>query len=145
MQKINFNDLPDTNTPINSSNLNQLQTNVENAINGIVESGSNDNGSYIKYADGTMIQRGNVLAPADVGYADLTYPLPFYGAKDDITLTSNHVYVGGTTYGGTAQILNITVVQKVDLTSGYIYSYLTSGSIASYPRNINWVAIGRWK
>lgn len=32
MEKINFNDLPNTNTPINSSNLNQLQTNIENAI-----------------------------------------------------------------------------------------------------------------
>lgn len=33
MEKINFNDLPNTDTPINSSNLNQLQTNVENEIN----------------------------------------------------------------------------------------------------------------
>ena len=33
MEKINFNDLPSTDTPINSSNLNQLQTNVENEIN----------------------------------------------------------------------------------------------------------------
>ena len=33
MEKINFNDLPNTDTPINSSNLNQLQTNVENGIN----------------------------------------------------------------------------------------------------------------
>ena len=40
MEKINFNDLPNTDTPINSSNLNQLQTNVESAINEIGESGS---------------------------------------------------------------------------------------------------------
>lgn len=32
MQKITFEDLPSTNTPINASNLNALQTNVENAI-----------------------------------------------------------------------------------------------------------------
>lgn len=32
MQKIEFKDLPDTSTPINSENLNLLQTNVENAI-----------------------------------------------------------------------------------------------------------------
>lgn len=32
MEKINFNDLPNTDTPINSSNLNQLQTNVEDAL-----------------------------------------------------------------------------------------------------------------
>ena len=30
MEKIIFENLPSTNTPINASNLNQLQTNVEN-------------------------------------------------------------------------------------------------------------------
>ena len=34
MQKINFQDLPSTTTPINASNLNQVQTNVENCIDG---------------------------------------------------------------------------------------------------------------
>lgn len=33
MQKINFQDLPSTETPIKATNLNLLQTNVENAIN----------------------------------------------------------------------------------------------------------------
>ena len=33
MQKINFQNLPSTNTPLNETNLNQLQTNVETAIN----------------------------------------------------------------------------------------------------------------
>lgn len=32
MQKINFEDLPSTNTPINASNLNLLQTNIEDTI-----------------------------------------------------------------------------------------------------------------
>ena len=55
MEKIEFKNLPDTNTPINAENLNQMQTNTENAINGVVESGSNDKGSWTKWADGTMI------------------------------------------------------------------------------------------
>lgn len=40
MQKINFQNLPNTTTPVNATNMNQLQTNVENAINGIVEEGT---------------------------------------------------------------------------------------------------------
>ena len=43
-----FKNLPDTSTPINAENLN-------NNFNSIVESGSNENGNYVKYADGTMI------------------------------------------------------------------------------------------
>lgn len=34
MQKINFQNLPNTTTPVNATNLNQLQTNVESEING---------------------------------------------------------------------------------------------------------------
>ena len=33
MQKINFQNLPNTTSPVNATNLNQVQTNVENAIN----------------------------------------------------------------------------------------------------------------
>ena len=31
MQKINFQDLPSTSTPVNATNLNAIQTNTENA------------------------------------------------------------------------------------------------------------------
>lgn len=37
MEKINFQNLPSTETPINSTNLNQMQTNIENAINKLEE------------------------------------------------------------------------------------------------------------
>lgn len=55
MEKINFKNLPDTSTPLNAENLNTMQNNIENAINVIVESGSNRNGNWIKFGDGTMI------------------------------------------------------------------------------------------
>jgi len=35
MQKINFKNLPDTSTPLNASTLNQMQDNIESAINSI--------------------------------------------------------------------------------------------------------------
>ena len=35
MQKINFQNLPNTTTPINATNLNAIQTNAETAINGV--------------------------------------------------------------------------------------------------------------
>jgi hypothetical protein len=42
-------------TDLNANTFNQLQDNVEDAINEVVESGSNENGSWIKWSDGTMI------------------------------------------------------------------------------------------
>lgn len=52
MNKINF---QNNVTPASATTMNTLQDNIENAINSIVESGSNDYGNWIKYADGTMI------------------------------------------------------------------------------------------
>lgn len=40
MQKINFQNLPSTTTPFSANNLNDLQDNVEDAINGLFESGN---------------------------------------------------------------------------------------------------------
>ena len=42
MQKINFQDLPNTTTPITATNLNTVQTNVENAMKNIYTSSTTD-------------------------------------------------------------------------------------------------------
>lgn len=110
MKKINFNNLPDTTTPINNTNLNTLQNNVEEVFNGnepmgsiVVDdisctdptkyfgytSGSNENGSWVKYDDGRMecflrktfsevpVQTaiGSLYESASLNIGD--YPVPF--------------------------------------------------------------------
>ena len=66
LTKIRFNNK--SQPAINDTNLNQMQTNIQTAISTletnidteigqIIESGSNTNGSYIKFSDGTMICR----------------------------------------------------------------------------------------
>lgn len=48
MQKINFQNLPSTTTPVNATNLNALQTNVENAIPTKISDLTNDS-SFVEY------------------------------------------------------------------------------------------------
>lgn len=64
MEKINF--VNGTAPALNATNLNQMQDNIENAVNGIIESGSNSNGEYIKFADGTMICTKKVTGKASI-------------------------------------------------------------------------------
>ena len=52
MEKINFKDLPSTETPIDSTNLNNLQDNVENAIN------------EVNYKGGELIAYGIITSTA---------------------------------------------------------------------------------
>lgn len=77
MDKINFEDLPSTNTPISADNLNLMQDNIENEIKNIaIETVTNENGTAIKFADGTMICTGETSVTDDAGnFSDF---LPFY-------------------------------------------------------------------
>lgn len=167
MEKINFENLPSTNTPINADNLNLLQnnienaitetqtnlenttTNLENAINGILESGSNDNGSYIKYADGTMIVYktvygttdittvwGNLYVSSDVNLG--AFPIPFI-TRPTITVSpqtqtgTQYILVGnGSGSYGTETIYGTVCLARPNSRTGVAYV-------------LDIVAIGRWK
>ncbi len=56
MNKIDFKNKGEVGAiPINAENLNLLQKNTENVINGVVQRGSNITGEWIKFDDGTLI------------------------------------------------------------------------------------------
>lgn len=115
-------------------------------IAGIVESGSNDNGSWVKYADGTMIQWGTY----DTGltnfttefgsvfynqsYSTINFPLAFVDIPSIVINQELGGYLGGNTVGGLPTKTNFRV-------------YLYTARSATLTRNatIYWQAIGRWK
>lgn len=152
MQKINFQDLPSTSTPLNANNLNQLQTNVENAINGVIESGENANGNYVKYADGTMICYKNITGSAAIntswgdGYTtgnvntiDLgSFPATFVGNVPTVNLTASRAEPGNFNYWiATLNETSLSYIGKISLLR------FTSNDNVYY--NINVIAIGKWK
>jgi hypothetical protein len=142
MEKIQFknNEAP----YLSAENLNQMQDNIEEAINGIIESGSNDNGSYIKYEDGTMICHtrktitiavnnawGSLYASEVI--AALTYPVPFiktptisFGVESAISVWAMCAEPG-----------NNIRTPKFYLVSG------VTNNLAYF--DIEYIAIGKWK
>lgn len=74
MQKINFQDLPNTTTPISASNLNQVQTNVENAIDELNTPTITTSGNitYIKYGN-IVIMNGKLPSNTQSGTVTLLY------------------------------------------------------------------------
>lgn len=103
----------------------------------------NEKGTAIKFSDGTMICTGTGQCPANVRYAEITFANNFI--DNNYIMIANHKYTGGSDYGGSTQLRNITNPQAVSNTLAYIYSYQYDGSIANYIRNVQYVAIGRWK
>lgn len=135
------------NTPITAENLNKSQQDILNLLSSssIVDSGSNANGSYIKFGDGTMIVNKKVTTTKTINqtwgnlYIDNVgslgdYPVEFIDAPN----VSIFVYGSQSAIamnGGTGTRLRPPLV---DLVRGEI-----SNTAVNY--TIDVTAIGKWK
>lgn len=97
MQKINFKNLPDTTTPINSTNLNKLQDNIEDCIDELHTYSSDEQLiGFWESTDGTKLplyrKKISTTTPATAGSTSDIVTLP-----DDceILLFDGYVYDGG--------------------------------------------------
>lgn len=143
MALVTFTDLPSTTTPINSSNLNNNFTECNN----IVASGSNANGRYIKYSDGTMIEWNNMIVddqPIDSQYGGtilytgtrtITFPIAFVGSYP--SCQCSHFRWG--TSGSWGAVNSVSLDDCV--IRGYDFFSRATGTNCY----ISWMAIGRWK
>lgn len=109
----------------------------------IVEKGSNSNGVYIRYADGTQICYGDISTINNAaGGVAFTFPAMFYGTNYSLMAKTRAVASGGL---GAAYVVEVgansgtTGVVKVTLHSPTTISGAVDGTIISY------IAIGRWK
>ena len=142
MEKINFinNQAP----ALNATNLNQLQTNIETAINEVVESGSNSNGNYIKFSDGTMIcwmqetvtnqAINNAYGSLFQGARQYTFPVPFIG---NVTAKCTIFQYGTSASWGTASSFTNSVVT--------LRGFDVFSREAGENCKIGYMAIGKWK
>ena len=143
MNKIDF--VNNGQPAINDTNLNQMQTNIENAINAIiVESGSNENGKYIKFGDGTLICYGRASMSFSM---NIEFGSVFRSDMQSISLPYSFI---DTNYVVTLQgIAPVHVCYAVDddksvnLFKFYPVSFFSQTSVQS--RNIEYICIGKWK
>lgn len=156
-------------TPISANNMNQAQkkmqdeyngligdlnvlnttdkTSIVNAINEIgtdyiIDSGSNANGYYEKYASGTLKQWGTATVTAELKTAHgqlyrtaseqiINFPIPFVGDMPVLNLTAQAA-------------LNFAYVATIGLDKIGIYPMTTTSTNAN-TRYVHWTAIGKWK
>ena len=136
--------LPSTNTPINATNLNKIETELK-ALDDVAiqEIGSNANGSYIKYANGILICYNNINLTVDItnsyegeyyaGTGDITFPVSFITNVPALTVTLIQ---------GSALLRYNNTNLYTNKFSGYI-SKLQSKSNVSI--TLQYIAIGKWK
>ncbi|ADH89251.1 hypothetical protein Snov_1951 [Ancylobacter novellus DSM 506] len=116
----------------------------------LFESGSNGNGNYVKFADGTMIcwatfttRQVNVASSAVIGgfrSAEITptFPVAFASAPAVVTFAT-----GGTGSGG-ASTGAATTVNNAAATSATGFAFYLAASQSTTVAAAGYVAIGRW-
>ena len=107
----------------------------------VIESGSNSNGEYVKFADGTMICTGyytgalTVVADGAVytSFLSLTFPATF-SAVSCVGISGNNT--NGFGWGGKGGVLSTST------TGNFRLFFTVSGNATN--SSLQWFAIGRW-
>lgn len=156
VNKVTDNDMNEIKSVVNNNanNIGDLSnlttpttTNLVGAINSIVESGSNTNGTYIKYADGTMICTkiinavtsitntwGSLYESGDVDLGD--FPETFI-SKPIISVTN------ASDVGAGAMIEAVFGVSTTS--AGQCWLCRGTPRASTVPYMLNIIAIGKWK
>jgi hypothetical protein len=108
----------------------------------IVESGSNQNGRYVRFSDGTQIcwfygekyiSINNAYGDMYQGSINLTYPVSYYSKPT--------AAIGRTTYGTSASWGSVSAIGAGGLTLRFYDLYSRSAVLTE----ISYLAVGRWK
>lgn len=118
--------------------------NYEKNINKEIQSGSNSNGKYTKFSDGTLIQYGNVsISPLeDRSQGGLSY----YSGTINVSLPQNFI---DTNYSLSSNILIANMNYfcqsycSIISNSSIVINFASTGK--GDTRIIQWIAVGRWK
>jgi len=125
---------------INASNLNKIEQGIyDNAF----ESGSNSNGDYIKFNDGTMICYKTVAGVADMStpWGSLYEGTLALGDWPETFISMPKVNV--TNISGTGAIIECFSPRPTTTSAGTVFLTRTTSGPGSVELNV--FAIGRWK
>lgn len=108
------------------------------SLNGksIIDSGSNDNGYYRKYADGTLEMWGTSEEIGANGYATVELPQPFFDTY--YRIYANQIYHPSTP----VSVVSVQVQTKQSL---HIYAREPNGTMPASGCRYSWFCVGTWK
>lgn len=137
----------DNNLILKSENVEYNNDTLKNTLDKIIESGSNDNGSWIKFGDGTLIQYGSIKK--NVSITTLSNSGKYY-YQDDINIILPTSFVDGNYFSNVISFSNQNGSQNVYSVRNKKQSKFDFclSSLISFSSNDNtfwWIATGRWK
>ena len=142
MQKIKFQNLPSTTTPVNATNLNAIQTNVETALNGKTDReylGNNPNINNLKTSGSYGIYNCSQAPTTNIGTLEVIQYTADWILQRFTDLSKHQIYertfYGGTTWSSWRRIYNATILYDNDTGSD------TSVSLSDNLENYEYIEI----
>lgn len=140
----------DTNTKLSTDNVKTAQTSSDtdtyscNYINGIVESGSNSNGNYIKYADGTLICSKTITHSVSITTAwSGLYEGSFDLGNSPYAFVNNTYIISATPQDGSGVLVEQAGLSRTTTSFGSA-TLVRPNSTTATPK-LDIIAIGKWK
>lgn len=123
---------------INASNLNKIEQGIyDNAF----ESGSNANGSYIKFNDGTMICYGS----KDINNVSFTQFTTSINYSNIQTITFPQLFINNPSTSIGCRSSNMAWSSNVISSTSNFTFYILQSTDVTRTIHCEWQAIGRWK
>ena len=131
-------------TPLSASNLNTMVDSIYS--DHAIDSGSNANGNYVKFADGTMICYGtdSVTATINTAWGNIYRSTTLVNATYPIAFTTTPSFEITMKAGNSAWLINYQASSN-DKTASDSYTLSRPESKSSTTYQIQWIAIGKWK
>lgn len=137
--------------PKTTKTTSDTETYACNYVNGIVESGSNENGNWIKYADGTMIctnryfiqTKGNTTTQSGALYVSSeiqgkSFPVSFISRPEIFFNFENATW-------GDKNIISIKTIEYPTSSVAPSIQLVSTISSTNTAINFEYLAIGKWK
>ena len=123
--------------PTNPATKLWVEDDMLNSLGTEIESGSNENGSYIKFADGTMIQyKALVITTANQATTNVKLPIDYLNSGFTILVSSLNYHSSNINYSSNSNSKNTFKVIATDN---------ETGTTPTSAEGFSYVTIGRWK
>lgn len=141
----------DNNLILKSENIEYNNDTLKNTLDKTIESGSNDNGSWIKFSDGTLICRNTFTVQAIINkpaggnwYYDQpninkSFPQEFVGEYPQISIETVNSPDGGGDWGQ----IHMKYIDLTKISSVIFKDTVSSDNSKTF--NLSYIAIGKWK
>lgn len=123
---------------INAENLNKIENQLEqntNDIANIIESGSNNNGYWIKFSEGTLIQYGSTSYEPSESFKQVYFPIAFRDVSYYFSVIGNYNY-----YVNVCFAISSILKDRIN-----VYPQRGDGTAVNQTQPFLWFAIGKWK